>query len=75
MFNFPPAERAAIILSYDRYIDAIMESLRSRLEAARHATNPRSIIMLQTFQDVEKRQLSEMLNERLALCEEYSRSK
>jgi hypothetical protein len=75
MINYPPAERAAIVLSYDRHIAFIMESLRSRLEVARHTTNPRKIILLQTFQDCEKRQLSGILNERLALCEQLYKGK
>lgn len=75
MINCPPAERAAIVLSYDRHIAFIMESLRSRLEVARRATNPKQIILLQTFQGCEKRQLSGILNERLALCKQLYKGK
>ena len=73
--NYPPAERQAIILSYDRHIDLIIESLRSRLEAMKSVRSPKMLAMLQTYHAREKRQLSGILNERLTLCEQYSRSK
>jgi len=75
MINCPPAERAAIILSYDRHIDLIMGNLRSRLEAMKYISDPMVLIMLQTYHAREKRQLTDSLNERLELCEQYSRSK
>jgi len=73
--NYPSAERRAIILSYDRHIDLIMESLRSRLVDIKNVKNPCIKALLKTFQDHEKRDLADSLNERLALCEQYSRSK
>ena len=75
MINCPPAERAAIILSYDRHIDLIMENLRSRLEAMKSVRSPKMLAMLRTHHAREKRQLTDSLNERLELCEQYSRSK
>jgi hypothetical protein len=73
--NYPPAERAAIILSYDRRIDLIMESLRSRSQTMKHIENPKELTMLHAYHAREKRDLAEFLNIRLTLCEEYSRSK
>ena len=73
--NYPPAERRAIILSYDRHIDLIIESLRSRLEAMKRIENPKVLTMLQAYHAREKRDLADSLNERLELCEQYSRSK
>jgi len=75
MIKIPPAERRAIILSYDLLIASIVNNLRSRLEVIKRATSPKKIVLLQTFQFLEKRQLSGILNERLALCEQMSRSK
>jgi hypothetical protein len=73
--NYPPAERAAIILSYDRRIDLIMESLRSRLEAMKHIENPKELTMLHAYHAREKRDLAEFLNIRLTLCEQLYRGK